>query len=40
MNKLFQCIHDMRGVNVLDHIIVGKNPGDFYSFAREDLILN
>jgi len=31
---------DLVGVNVLDHIIVGKNPGDFYSFAREGLILN
>jgi len=31
---------DLVGVNVLDHIIIGKNPGDFYSFAREDLILN
>lgn len=31
---------DFVGVNVLDHIIVGKNPGDFYSFAREGLIFN
>ena len=31
---------DLVGVNVLDHIIVGKNLGDFYSFAREGLILN
>jgi len=31
---------DLVGVNVLDHIIVGKNPGDFYSFAREGLIFN
>ncbi|MFY9429698.1 MAG: JAB domain-containing protein, partial [Acetomicrobium sp.] len=29
---------DLLGVNVLDHIIIGKNADDFYSFATEGLI--
>jgi len=29
---------DLIGVNVLDHIIIGKNVEDFYSFAREGLL--
>lgn len=29
---------DLVGLKVLDHIIIGKNEGDYYSFARKGLI--
>ncbi len=29
---------DLVGIRVLDHIIIGKNESDYYSFAREGLI--
>jgi len=36
-NRIIQAC-DLVGVKVLDHIIIGKNEGDYYSFAREELI--
>jgi len=36
-NSIIQACN-LVGVKVLDHIIIGKNEGDYYSFAREGLI--
>lgn len=36
-NRIIQAC-DLVGIKVLDHIIIGKNEGDYYSFAREGLI--
>ncbi len=36
-NRIVQ-VCNLVGIKVLDHIIVGKNIGDFYSFAKEGLI--